>query len=254
MIIRSPTFAWPFLAPPKQTHRAVTRNLRKNRFKDSLATKDSECTSPVHGGTDIAKPFLKEFCKQLGIELSIRIGTKPAVYQTMRDKGMDQSEPARKLDCDNNAVRRLLDPDHNTDFDLLEKALDVLGLQLHYRVNEIEGRLSHTDMGYSSACREENTPHQRFPPGFQHTDHACSVVYNLLDASLCLQLSSPRQAVNRTACLIQREQSPAVGRNVSASTLPLHLTCANMADVWGEFSYEATDPFDRFACPRETPE
>ncbi len=55
---------------------------------------------------------------------------KLAIYQAMREQGVNQTELAARLNCDPRQVRRLLDLDHRSRLDQLEKALKTLGLKL----------------------------------------------------------------------------------------------------------------------------
>ncbi|MFV3127360.1 hypothetical protein [Niveispirillum sp. KHB5.9] len=55
---------------------------------------------------------------------------KLALYETMRARGMNNSELARQLGLQENAVRRLLDLDHRSHIDSVQEALAVLGRRL----------------------------------------------------------------------------------------------------------------------------
>jgi antitoxin HicB len=61
---------------------------------------------------------------------------KLAIYQAMLDQGVNQTELAARLGCDPRQVRRLLDLDHRSRLDQLEKALKALGLQLVLEVRQ----------------------------------------------------------------------------------------------------------------------
>jgi antitoxin HicB len=58
------------------------------------------------------------------------VAIKLVLYQAMRDQGLSQAELARRLGCDPRQVRRLLDLDHNSRLDLLERALKAVGKRL----------------------------------------------------------------------------------------------------------------------------
>lgn len=55
---------------------------------------------------------------------------KLALIGLWRESGMTKSELARRLGVDEKAVRRMLDPDHNTSLTRLEKAIRALGGRL----------------------------------------------------------------------------------------------------------------------------
>lgn len=57
------------------------------------------------------------------IYLAAATVAKLALYETMRAQGITQSELARRLGCHRQHVARIVDPAHNTNFDVLEAAL-----------------------------------------------------------------------------------------------------------------------------------
>ncbi|MBM4273668.1 MAG: type II toxin-antitoxin system HicB family antitoxin [Deltaproteobacteria bacterium] len=61
---------------------------------------------------------------------------KLAIYQAMLDQGVSQTELAARLDCDPRQVRRLLDLNHRSRLDQMEKALQALGRQLVIEVHQ----------------------------------------------------------------------------------------------------------------------
>jgi antitoxin HicB len=54
----------------------------------------------------------------------------------MLDQGVTQTELAARLGCDPRQVRRLLDLNHHSRLDHLEKALQALGRQLVIEVHQ----------------------------------------------------------------------------------------------------------------------
>jgi len=58
------------------------------------------------------------------------IAIKLVIYQAMRDQNVSQAELARRLGCDPRQVRRLMDLDHRSRLDLMERALAALGKRL----------------------------------------------------------------------------------------------------------------------------
>ncbi len=58
------------------------------------------------------------------------VAAKLALIDLWRRSGLSKSELARRLGVDEKAVRRMLDPDHNTSLSSLEKAIRQLGGRL----------------------------------------------------------------------------------------------------------------------------
>ena len=58
------------------------------------------------------------------------VAAKLALMDLWRRSGLSKSELARQLGVDEKAVRRMLDPDHNTSLSSLEKAIRKMGGRL----------------------------------------------------------------------------------------------------------------------------
>lgn len=78
---------------------------------------------------DIPKPS-KAKSGQKTIVLPPLIASKLAIYQTMRDQRVTQTELAERLHCDPKQIRRLLDLDHHSRMDFIDDALHELGKKL----------------------------------------------------------------------------------------------------------------------------
>ena len=63
---------------------------------------------------------------------------KLALYQAMREQGLNNVTLAHKLGCQESEVRRMLDLDHQTKIGTLETALWQLGKQMASEVREAE--------------------------------------------------------------------------------------------------------------------
>src|ERR1035438_10249611 len=61
------------------------------------------------------------------VPVPLWIVAKLALYIAIRELGMNQSELARRLKVGETAVRRMLDPNHNTRPEKIQAALEVLG-------------------------------------------------------------------------------------------------------------------------------
>jgi antitoxin HicB len=64
------------------------------------------------------------------------VAAKLALYGAMRAQRVTRTELARRLGLQENAVRRLLDLDHRSHIDQVDRALAVLGKRLEVRVLE----------------------------------------------------------------------------------------------------------------------
>jgi antitoxin HicB len=62
------------------------------------------------------------------------VAAKLALYETMRVQGITRTELARRLGLQENGVRRLLDLDHRSHIDQIDRALAALGQRLEVRV------------------------------------------------------------------------------------------------------------------------
>jgi antitoxin HicB len=64
------------------------------------------------------------------------VSAKLALYEAMRAQRMTRTDLARRLGLQENAVRRLLDLDHRSHIDQVDRALAALGKRLEVRVLE----------------------------------------------------------------------------------------------------------------------
>lgn len=83
----------------------------------------------IDGDQDIPRPSQPKPGQQT-VPLPALVAAKLAIYQEMRDQGLSPLAMADRLHCDPKQIRRLLDLDHQSRFDLLEKALRALGKTL----------------------------------------------------------------------------------------------------------------------------
>ena len=61
------------------------------------------------------------------VPVPLWIAGKLALYLTMHEKGISNSELARRLGVRETVVRRMLDPDHDTKSEKLQSALESMG-------------------------------------------------------------------------------------------------------------------------------
>lgn len=81
---------------------------------------------------DLPCPSQLKRCKY--IALSTTFAAKTALYLAMREKKLNNTSLAKKLDCDEKEVRRLLDPHYNSKLPRIEQALHLLGKRLQLEV------------------------------------------------------------------------------------------------------------------------
>src|ERR1700733_9753862 len=74
---------------------------------------------------DIPPPSQRKKCKYVSLPTTFAI--KTALYLTMREKKLSNTSLAKKLDCDEKEVRRLLDPYYSSKLPRIEQALNILG-------------------------------------------------------------------------------------------------------------------------------
>lgn len=73
------------------------------------------------------------------VPVPLWIAPKVALYLTMRQLRVNNSELARRMRCRETAVRRMLDPTHKTRSESLQRALAVLGTQLVVKTEKAAG-------------------------------------------------------------------------------------------------------------------
>lgn len=84
-------------------------------------------------GEDIPSPS-EPTAEQPVIELPPMAVVKLAIYQAMKDQGVNQLKMAARLHTDPKSIRRLLDLYHRSKWDHLEMALESLGYRVQVRV------------------------------------------------------------------------------------------------------------------------
>jgi antitoxin HicB len=73
---------------------------------------------------------------QYAVSLSAQMAAKSALYTTLKESGITKVELAKRLNCDEKEVRRLLDPRHPSKLPRIESALSALGKRLIIEVQE----------------------------------------------------------------------------------------------------------------------
>jgi len=102
-------------------------------FDDAMAEARDALTAAlagyVHARQDIPAPS-SATADQVLIHLPPLAAAKLALYEGMRRQGVSNVELGRRLGIAENAIRRLIDPDHRSHIGQVEKALDALHVQL----------------------------------------------------------------------------------------------------------------------------
>lgn len=80
-------------------------------------------------GLDVPTPSPPEPGEHL-VPLPAMLAAKLAVYRAFRQAGISEAELARRLGLGETEARRILDPDHPTKLDRLDKAARALGVRL----------------------------------------------------------------------------------------------------------------------------
>jgi len=81
---------------------------------------------------DIPAPSQRKRCKY--VSLPTTFAAKTALYLAMKEKKLSNTSLAKKLDCDEKEVRRLLDPHYNSKLPRIEEALHMLGKKIQIEV------------------------------------------------------------------------------------------------------------------------
>lgn len=81
---------------------------------------------------DIPAPSLRKRCHY--VAPATTFAAKTALYLAMREKKLSNTSLAKKLECDEKEVRRLLDPHYHSKLPRIEEALHILGKRLEVHI------------------------------------------------------------------------------------------------------------------------
>lgn len=73
---------------------------------------------------------------QVLIQLGAGTIAKLALYAAMREQGVSQAELGRRMGLHRQHVTRIIDPCHNTKFEVLESALAAVGLRVNVSITK----------------------------------------------------------------------------------------------------------------------
>ena len=100
-----------------------TKDEALERAVDALAT---AIDAYIADRRDIPEPSTPK-AKQPSVTLPLLMGTKVALYQSMRTQGVGKAELARRLDVHLPQVDRLLDVRHSSQLSQIESAFEAIG-------------------------------------------------------------------------------------------------------------------------------
>jgi len=106
-----------------------TRAEAMERAVDALVTALS-----FYADQDAAAPVPSAADGRIVVSVPILVAAKLALHDAMLEAGLSNVEMARRLGCDEKAVRRLRDPLHASRITQLEDALHVLGKRIEISV------------------------------------------------------------------------------------------------------------------------
>jgi antitoxin HicB len=113
---------------------AITQaNTLEACFVEAADCLDEAVAGRIDDGLVVPKPSRLKANERM-IILSAQTAIKAALYIAMREKKVNKSELARKLNVDVREVRRMLNPHHGTKLPSMEQALAVLGKQVELHV------------------------------------------------------------------------------------------------------------------------
>lgn len=81
---------------------------------------------------EIPPPSQRKKCKY--VALPATFAAKTALYVAMKEKKLNNSSLAKKINCDEKEVRRLIDPHYNSKLPRIEQALHALGKKIQIEV------------------------------------------------------------------------------------------------------------------------
>lgn len=107
----------------------------ENALNEAIDCLEEAIANRIQMKLDIPAPTQLHFKKhQHPISPHTTFSAKIALYRTMREQKLTNLSLAKKLNCDEKEVRRLLDPHYNSKLPRIEQALNLLGKKLQLEV------------------------------------------------------------------------------------------------------------------------
>jgi antitoxin HicB len=104
-------------------------------MEEAIDCLGSVLASLIAGKSDIPVPSRVKRGQRL-VPVPLWIAGKLGLYLAMREKGVNNSELARRLGVRETVIRRMLDPDHETRSERIQAALEALGKRIVIAVED----------------------------------------------------------------------------------------------------------------------
>lgn len=104
----------------------------EDALKEAMDCLEEAIAHRISKKLDIPSPGHRKKCKY--VALSTTFAAKTALYLAMKEKKLSNISLAKKLNCDEKEIRRLLDPHYNSKLPRIEEALHVLGKRLEVHI------------------------------------------------------------------------------------------------------------------------
>jgi len=107
----------------------------REAMEEAIDALGSDLSIRLSRHEDIPSPSTPKRGQRL-VPVPLWLAPKLALYLSMREQGVSNSELARRLGVDERVVRRMLDPEHATKAEKIQTALAVLGKQMTVEVRD----------------------------------------------------------------------------------------------------------------------
>ncbi|MEP7362955.1 MAG: type II toxin-antitoxin system HicB family antitoxin [Acidobacteriota bacterium] len=107
----------------------------REAFEEAMDALGSDLSIRLSRREEIPTPSQPKRGQRL-VPVPLWLAPKLALFLAMREKGINNSELARRLDVHERVVRRMLDPEHATKAEKIQAALAALGKQMTLEVRD----------------------------------------------------------------------------------------------------------------------
>ena len=104
----------------------------ENALNEAVDCMEEAIAHRISKKLSIPTPSQRKRCHY--VALTTTFAAKTALYLAMQEKKLSNTSLAKKLDCDEKEIRRLLDPHYHSKLPRIEEALHTLGKKLEVRV------------------------------------------------------------------------------------------------------------------------
>ena len=126
-----------FVVTFKDFPEAITQG---ENIEDSLLNASDCLEEAIANRIEMNLPIPEPSRKKPGqypVSLHIHMAVKVALYNAIRESNITKIELAKRLDCDEKEIRRLLDPHHFSKIPRIESALSIMGKRLVVEVQSL---------------------------------------------------------------------------------------------------------------------